>query len=176
MNLIDRNSQGLRPLQGDLTDQVLVIDWTKLPRRYQLPRFQLIKAKGGFGCKEDSPGKVFGVCIADSANTVSRRADFIGIATTELITQALADTTPVSETDLSLREYLLIARDGSTERGATIEEARQRLKLITSSSVISAYQVHPESWVNEFGFIQYPEGAAPTEVKIKKGNTWTAQH
>lgn len=176
MNLIDRNSQGLRPLQGDLTDQVLVLDWSRLERRFQLPRFQLIKAKGGFGCQEDSPGKIFGVAIADSTSVAARRRDFIGIATAELITQAFADATPVSNIDLSLREYLLVARDGSTERGSTIEEARHRLKLITNSAVIHAYQVHPESRINEFGFIQHPQGAAPTEVKIRKGKTWTAQH
>lgn len=176
MNLIDETAQGLLPLQGDLTDQVLVLKWHLLQRRFQLPRFQLIKAKGGFGCQEGSPGKVYGVCIADSANLWGRRDDFIGIATTDLINQAMADPSAVDNIDLSLREYLLVAKDGSSERGDTIEQARQRLKLITSAAVIQAYQVHPESRLNEFGFITYPEGASPTEVKIKKGKTWTAQH
>lgn len=176
MNLIDHTTQGLLPLQGDLTNQILVIRWELLHRRYQLPRFQLIKAKGGFGCREDSSGKIFGVCIADASSIAGRRADFIGIATTDLINRAMADTTPVPNIDLSLREYMLVARDGSTERGDSIEQARQRLKLITSAAIIHAYQVHPESRMTEFGFISYPDGAPPTEVKIRKGNTWTAQH
>lgn len=176
MNLIDETAQGLLPLQGDLTGQVLVLKWHLLQRRFQLPRFQLIKAKGGFGCQEGSPGKVYGICIADSANVWGRRDDFIGIATTDLVNQAMADPSAVASIDLSLREYMLVARDGSSERGATIEEARQRLSLITSSSVTTAYQVHPESRINEFGFITHPEGAPPIEVRIRKGTTWTAQH
>lgn len=175
MKLIDHNTEGLLPLQGDLTDQIIVMRWELLNRRYQIPRFQLVKARGGFGCKEGSSGKIFGLCIADSVSTSARRADFIGIATAELVTQAMADASSVANLDLSLREYLLVARDGSYERGDTIEQARQRLKLITNAAVIHAYQVHPESSMNELGFINYPDGAPPAEVKIKKGKTWTAQ-
>lgn len=176
MSLIDAGHEGLMPLVGDLTDKVVVLDWRKLNRRYQLPRFQLVKAKGGFGCKEGSLGnKVYGYCIADSSDVACRRQQLIGIATIELINEAMADTRAVGQIDLALREYMLVAKDGSSERGQTIEEARQRLKRITNSVVVGAYELHPESYITEFGFIQYPQGAPPTEVRINKGKVWTAK-
>lgn len=177
MNLIDKGHKGLTPLVGDLTDKVVVLDWRKLNRRYQLPRFQLIKAKGGFGCREDSLGsKVYGYCIADSSDVAARRHNLLGIATMELINEAMADSTAVTQIDLTLREYMLVAKDGSSERGNTIEEARQRLLRITNSAVVGAYELHPEAYLNEFGFISYPEGAPPVQVQIRKGKVWTAKH
>lgn len=174
MQLIERTDERLRPLVGDIKGQVLVLDWRLLKRRFQMPRFQLIKAIGGFGCKEDNAGKVFGASVCDGEDGAYRRPNFVGIATDELIGCAMADTTPVPSLDLNLREYLLIARDGSTERGPTIEQARHRLKLISGAAITGAYEVHPESYVTDFGFISYPEGAPPSAVKIKRGKVWTA--
>lgn len=176
MHLIESADERLRPLVGDLKGQVLVLDWRLLGRRFQMPRFQLIKATGGFGCQDGSPGKIFGVSICDGEQETYRRSNFIGIATDELITASMADTTPVQGIDLSLREYLLIARDGSAERGNTIEQARQRLRRISNAAITGAYEVHPESHLNDFGFISYPDGAPPSEVKIKRGKVWTASH
>lgn len=176
MQLIERTDERLRPLVGDLRGQTLVLDWRLLKRRFQMPRFQIIRATGGFGCQEDSSGKIFGTSVCDGEDGTYRRASFIGVATDALIQAAMADTTPVAGIDLSLREYLLIARDGSTERGQTIEQARHRLRLISSAAITGAYEVHPESYMTDFGFISYPDGAPPTAVKIKRGKVWTASH
>lgn len=176
MQLIESTDERLRPLVGNVKGRVLVLDWRQLKRRFQMPRFQLIKATGGFGCEEGSTGKVFGTSICDGEDGAYRRNHFIGMATDPLIQAAMADTTPVAGIDLSLREYLLIARDGSTERGQTIEQARQRLRLISSAAITGAYEVHPESYMTDFGFISYPDGAPPVEVKIKRGKVWTASH
>lgn len=176
MQLIESTDERLRPLVADIKGRVLVLDWRRLRRRFQMPRFQLIRATGGFGCKEDSSGKVFGTSVCDGEDGTYRRAHFIGMATDELVRAAMADTTPVEGIDLSLREYLLVARDGSTERGPNIEQARRRLRLISSAAITGAYEVHPESYMTDFGFISYPEGAPPVEVKIKRGKVWTASH
>lgn len=176
MQLIESTDERLRPLVGNVKGQVLVLDWRRLKRRFQMPRFQLIKATGGFGCEEGSTGKVFGTSVCDGEDGVYRRNNFIGMATPSLIRAAMADTTPVQGIDLGLREYLLVARDGSTERGTTIEQARHRLRLISGAAITGAYEVHPESYMTDFGFISYPEGAPPAEVKIKRGKVWTASH
>jgi hypothetical protein len=176
VNLIESTDERLRPLVGDIKGQILVLNWGLLGRRFQMPRFQLVKAIGGFGCNDGSPGKIFGASICDGEQDAYRRGNFIGIATDGLITAAMADNKPVEGIDIAIREYLLIARDGSTERGDTVEQARQRLRRISSAAIRGAYEVHPESKINDFGFITYPEGAPPTEVKIKRGKVWTASH
>lgn len=176
MKLIESGDEGVLPLVGNLIRKVLVLDWRQLRRRFQIPRFQLIRANGGFGCQEDSSGKIFGQSIADGEDGTYRRSQFIGIAEDQLIHMAMADATPVKAIDTNLREYLLIARNGHHERGSTIEQARQRLGLITGSPVLAAYEVHPEAYVNEMGFIVSPEGAPALEVKITKGKVWTASH
>lgn len=177
MNLINPGHEGLTPLVGDITNKVVVLDWHKLNRRYQMPRFQLIKAKGGFGCREAVLGsKVFGICVADGEDVTTRREHLIGIATDDLIVQAMADSSPVKPIDLSLREYMVVAKDGTSARGHSIEEARHNLKLHTNANVSGAYEVHPESYINDLGFISYPEGAPPAEVRIRKGKIWTAAH
>ena len=174
MNLIVSGDKGLRPLVGDLTKQVLVLSHTKLMRRYQMPRFQIFHATGGFGCQENSLGSaVFGIHIADGESCRWNRNDFIGIATDELVTQAMEDTTPVENIDLRQRTYFLVAKDGTIETGDTIEQARQRLRRITRSAVRVAYHAHPESQLTDFGYISYPKGAEPVEVKIKsRGGIW----
>ena len=176
MKLITPQDKGVTPLVSDITGQVVVLAHTKLKRRYQLPRFQLIKATGGFGCKEGSLGSaVFGRFIADGEDASYRRSDFIGIADADLIAQALADTTPVKEIDLELRHYLLISKDGNMEAGHTADQAMKRLRRLTRSAVSVAYLLHPESFVNDLGYISYPSGATPVEVKIKKeGKEWIA--
>lgn len=174
MNLITGKDEGLRPLVGDLAGQYLVLSHLKLNRRYQMPRFQIFKATGGFGCKDGSLGsKVFGVFVADNEDGQYRRSDFIGVATKELIQQALADTTPVPSINPHERIYLLFTNDGYYEKGDTVNEAMQRLRRVTKAQVRQAFHCHPESTVNEFGFLSYPSGTTLTEVKIKKqGANW----
>ena len=174
MNLITKVDEGLRPLVGDLTGQVLVLAHNRLNRRYQMPRFQIFKATGGFGCQEGSLGRaVFGFHVADNEDARWDRNDFIGIATHELIERALEDTTPVLDINLDEREYIVIAHDGSTAKGDTPDQVMSRLRRITSSRVKQAYLAHPESRITDFGFVMHPKGAPPSEVKLKKrGGNW----
>lgn len=174
MDLITAGSEGLLPLDGDLTGRVIVLKHSALNRRYQSPRFQLFKATGGFGCQADGLGRaVFVHSLADFEDGRYNRSDFIGIATEDLISRALADTTQVADLDLTERIYLVIAKDGTHELGDTIDQARKRLKMITGSPVKDAYHIHPESIITDFGIVNYPAGAIPTVVKIKKGTIWT---
>lgn len=174
MKLITSNSEGLRPLDGDLTGECLVLSHLRLHRRYQMPRFQIFKATGGFGCKPGSLGsKVYGVFIADNEDGQWRRSDFIGIATKELIHDALADDTPVPSINPHERHYLLVSNDGHYESGDTVNQAMQRLRRMTRAKVRHAFLCHPESTINEFGFLSYPEGTDLVEVKIKRqGGVW----
>jgi len=175
MDLIGSNSEGLAPLSGDLKDKVLVIDHTRLGARYQTPRFQLFKARGGFGCADNSLGRaIFGTYLATGEDGRLNRNDFVGIASRALIDAAMADLTPVPDLDLSEREFMLVAKDGCRGRGPTVEVARQRLERQTASPVFAAYRLHPESTVSSTGYISYPDGAPPQEVRIKKGKEWTA--
>ena len=174
MNLITSGDEGLRPLVGDLSKQRLVLAHTRLNRRYQSPRFQIFQATGGFGCQQGSLGSaVYGIHIADGESARWNRNDFIGIATDELVTKALEDLSPVEEIDTSERIYLVVAKDGSSATGDTLQSARLRLKRITKSSVRVAYHAHPDSSIDNFGFLTYPAGAVPSEVKIKsRGGIW----
>ena len=175
MKLITQGDEGLAPLSGDITGQVVVISHTRLNKRYQSPRFQLFKATGGFGCKENSLGSaVFGHYLADGDDDRRERRELIGIASDELIGRALEDTTPVLDLDVTARVYLLIAKDGTYEIGDTVEQARQRLLRLTDATVTEAWHVHPESKISDIGFITYPPGAPPLAVRIKKGKEWTA--
>lgn len=174
MNLITREDRGVSPLVGDLTGKVLVIAHTRLNRRYQSPRFQLFKAYGGFGCKEGTLGSaVFGKYLADEEDDRRDRHEFIGIADDELIKLALADTTPVIELDPKLRQIMLVCKDGHYQFGDTAEQARQRLNHITKAEVIAAFEAHPETTISDMGFMTYPKGCQPVEVKLKKGKEWT---
>lgn len=174
MQLITAADEGVRPLVGDLKDKVLVLAHTKLNRRYQMPRFQLFKATGGFGCSEGTIGSaVFGMFLADNEDARWDRRDFIGIATEDLIARALADTTPVKAIDLNERDYLVLSKDQHYARGSTPHEAMTRLRRLTRSALAVAYHAHPETVINDFGYLSYPEGAAPVEVKIKRqGARW----
>jgi len=178
MNLISPGTPGLSPLVGDLTHKVAVLSHTKLNRRYAIPRYQLVRVIGGFGCvSEDSHKRVFGNCIADGEPVSVRRNELIGIASQDLIHLAMADTTPVQQIDLSLREYLIIASDGSSERGSTPDEAVRRLKMITDARIVCAYYVHPETRLMDIGILSPPEGAPVEQVKFRKGKKgWTASH
>lgn len=71
-------------------------------------------------------------------------------------------------------EYLLVCKDGSRSRGANLEEATQRIKRMTSSPVMMSFLVHPETTINSFGYIVYPDGYPPEEITYKKGKEWTA--
>ena len=174
MDLITLKSEGLRPLTGDLTNQVLVINHTRLISRYQLPRFQLFKATGGFGCQEHSLGRaVFGYCVASNEDARWNRSDFIGIASDQLIHRAMEDATPVDELDINARIYLVFSKDGTFEKGDTVHSAMTRLRRITESPVLVAYHAHPESQITDDGFLIYPQGTTLTEVKVKKkGELW----
>jgi len=174
MNIIAQGDKGLQPLEGDLTNKVLVLLHTKLNRRHQIPRFQLFKALGGFGCKERSLGRaVFGVHIADNEDARWNRSDFIGIAQDSLIKEAMEDTTPVKGIDLNARVYMVFTKDGTFSQGDTVDQAMTRLRRITKSAVSVAYHAHPESTINDFGYMSYPSGAEPVEVKIKRqGAIW----
>lgn len=174
MELITSSSEGVLPLAGDLANKVLVLAHTRLNRRYQMPRFQLFKATGGFGCQENSLGRaVFGMFVADSEEARYNRADFIGIASEALVFKAMADTTPVKAINLNDRVYLVISKDGNVERGDSPTQAMVRLRRLTRSALSAAYHVHPETVVNEFGYMSYPDGAAPVEVKLRKqGEHW----
>jgi hypothetical protein len=177
MNLIDYGHEGLRPLADNIKGKFVVLNWRKLDRRFQQPRFQIFKPTGGSGCLTYMfGGKVFGRHVFDGEDGEYKRDDIIGVATDELITQAMADVTPTKSINLSLREYLLRAKDGSVERGKTVEDARRRLSYITNATVMEAWELHPDSYINPFGLIVYPEGATPTQVKIKKGKEWTAAY
>lgn len=174
MRLITAKTKGLLPLVGDITGQYVVLPHTKLHRRYQMPRFQIFKATGGFGCQEGSLGsKVYGVCIADNQDDQWRRNDFIGIATKGLIDKAMADTTPVPGINPMERHYLLVSTDGYFETGDTVNEAMQRLRLMTKAKVVTAYLCHPESTLNDLGFLSYPAGTDIAEIKVKRqGGVW----
>jgi hypothetical protein len=178
MKLIDYGHDGVTPIVSqNLAKQIVVVNWRKLDRRFQQPRFQLFRPTGGTGCiLSTGGGKVFGRHVFDGEDNEFRRDDFLGIATEELVALAMADTTPTTPIDLSLREYMLRARDGSESRGKTIEEARRRLSYLTNTPVREAWELHPDSYINPFGLIVYPEGAQPTQVKIKKGKEWTAAY
>lgn len=175
MNLITSGHKGLRPLVGNLTGLILVLDHTRLNRRYQLPRFQIVKAIGGFGCKEGAMGTaVFGMCLADNEEARWRRHDFIGIASDNLVQEAIADTTPVTDINLNDRHYLLLAKDLTVASGDTPHQAMTRLRRRTKAAVLFAYHCHPESAFNDAGFLTYPKGATPVEVQLKKrGGFWT---
>lgn len=175
MNLIASGHQGLRPLVGDLTHQKLVLRYDKLNRRFQMPRFQIFHATGGMGCQENAPAPmIYGLHIADGESARWDRQDFIGIASDELVMQALEDTTPVQAIDLDDRVYFVMAKDGNWTKGKTLEVARQRLQRITPAPVRTAFHAHPDSEPNEFGWLSYPAGAEPVEVRIKKrGGIWT---
>lgn len=174
MNLIVKDDEGVTPLVNNILGKMLVVDHTKLNRRYQMPRFQIFKALGGFGCQANSLGtKVFGEYIADSQSAQLYRYDFIGMASDELIKRAMADTTPVKALDPKERCFFVLAKDGSFETGDTAHQAMQRLHRITNSKLMTAFYAHPEAYINPYGFITYPEGTVATEVKIKKrGGIW----
>jgi hypothetical protein len=178
MKLISPGTPGLSPVVGNITHKVCVLNSKLLNRRYALPRYQLIRVIGGFGCNQDLGNKkVFGVCIADAESVSIRRSDLIGIASEDLITQSMADTTPIKQIDLSLREYLVIATDGSHERGDTANDAVRRLKQITNARISCAYHLHPETVLNEIGYLSWPEGAPPEQVKLaRRKKEWTASH
>ena len=82
-------------------------------------------------------------------------------------------TVAVENIDLNKRVYFMVAKDGSVETGETVNQARQRLGRITSSAVAITYHAHPESIITELGFISWPKGAEPVEVRIKsRGGIW----
>ena len=175
INLIVEGDEGVSPLVDDIRNKWVVLRHTMLDRRYQMPRFQIIRPFGGFGSYR-TDGKIFSRHAADGRDVHCYRHDLVGMCSDELAIKAAADTTPVKAIDLTLHEYLLIAQDGSHERGDTVEQARQRLKLLTDAKVTELWEIHPESRINEMGVISYPDGAPPVLVPIRMGKVWTAKY
>jgi hypothetical protein len=168
--LITQGQEGLRPLSSDLYNKIVVLDYTRLNSRHQVPRFQLLKAIGGFGCKQGSLGKIFGRCLADGSDVTVCRNDLIGEATDMLVHIAMSDLTPITPVNKTLREFLVVSGNGYQARGETLDKAKERLRRITRARIIAAYQVHPESYVTDMGFLSYPEGITPVEIKVRKGD------
>lgn len=167
MELIDVFTKGIKPMVGDITDKVCVIRPTGLNKRYQSPRFQLFKATGGFGCKPENGGsKVFGFYLADSEEDTRHRYDFIGLASEELIDAALKDATAVKPIDTSEVGYLVISNNQHWAIGSSISDAKSKLSSIGGRGISQCFLCHPESRVDEMGYVSYPKGTQLTELKI----------
>lgn len=167
MELIDVFTKGVKPIFGDITDKVCVIRPTGLNKRYQLPRFQLFKVTGGFGCKPENTGsKVFGFYVADNEEDTRRRYDFIGVASDGLIKQALDDTTPVKQINPNDVAYLIISNNQHWAIGESISDAKSKLSSIGGRGISQCFLCHPETFVDEMGYIKQPNGTQLTEIKI----------
>lgn len=167
MQLIDVFTKGIKPMVGDITDKVCVIRPTGLNKRYQSPRFQLFKATGGFGCKpENSGSKVFGFYLSDNEEDTRRRYDFIGLASDELIEQAMSDATPVKEIDKTAVGYLVISNNQHWAVGVSISDAKSKLSSIGGRGIAQCFLCHPETYVDEMGHVMTPSGTQLTELKI----------
>lgn len=167
MKLILAGDEGLLPLVSNLVGSMVVVRHTTLNRRFQMPRFQIVKVTEGIKTH------VKGIHVADCERGEWSVSDLIGIATATLVERAMEDNTPVHGINLNDRIYFLVANDGSVETGDTVQQARLRLGRITNSKVKVCYHAHPDSYVNGFGLINYPSGAEPVKVKIKtRGGIW----
>lgn len=165
MKLITANDEGLLPLVGNLASRVCVLNHHALTKRYQLPRYQLFKVNGGFGCQENSPGTtVFGQYLVDGEQDRRERKELIGIATDELIERAMQDDAPVMPIDVKQQVYMIVAIDGNHEFGSSLREAGQRLRMITKCKAAAGYLVHPETKINSLGYMTYPQGAPPIQI------------
>ena len=177
MEVISNGELGLAPLSPDITGKVVVVNHTTLDRTNQSPRFQLVKVTGGFGTQDGGPNNlVFGIFIADGRDARVTRSDLIGEATRSLIDRALSDNRATARFDLSERIYMLVAKDQSRARGDTPHAAMERLRRITQSPVMMAYRMHPASKILSTGFIEFPDGAPPELVQLKKGEEWIANN
>ena len=166
--IIDSNNPDLLPLPEDYTNQVLVLSTKSLNKRYHISRYQLVKCTGGFGAKPDTFGsKVFGYYLADNEDGQWRRGDFIGAASDALIRFALADKAEPIPIDPSERCYMVIGH-GYYAKGQTLDEAKKNLRKLSGSrkKPVAAYYTHPEAYVNDIGFVQYPKDTELTPVKL----------
>lgn len=177
MNLITSKTEGVMPLVADVRGKNLVLRFNFLDRRFQMPRFQIVHATSGIGAESDQPNEiVIGIHIADNRSAVFRRNQFIGIASEALVVLAMEDTTPVRDLDPNDLVYFVMALDGSTETGDTIQQVMARLERITSAKPRVCYQAHRDCSFNEYGYLHYPEGMPPVEVELKRrGKEWIAR-
>lgn len=75
-------------LKENVEGKVLILHLNRLSANYQKPKYQLVRAIGGFGCKPDTIGtKVFVEFLEDGEHGTFRRGDFIGVAKDELYTR-----------------------------------------------------------------------------------------
>ena len=167
--MITQDTSGLLPLPDDYEGHVLVLHPDKLGARWQLPKFQLIECRGGFGCKPDKIGsKVFGTFLADGEDTQYRRGDFIGEASETMIADALADTRQAAPIDPTQRAFLVIGKNLSWGRADTLEAAKKNCRV--NGMPIYGFHCHPETYLTDFGMLAWPKGCErPVEVWKRKG-------
>lgn len=158
--IITHQTEGLLPLPDKFVGRIVALRASALGKRYQLARFQLWRASGGFGCESGKIGtKVYAECLADGEEGQWRRGDFIGEASVELIKVALADDTPVPQFDPT-DTCLLGIGHGGWVFGDDEQAVRYKIKRNGLKKLIALYRVHRESQVTEFGSILSPKGAA----------------
>lgn len=166
--IIDSNHPDLLPLPSNYENRTLVLSPNALNKRYRISRYQLVKCTGGFGARPDTLGnKVFGISLADDEDGTWRRGDFIGEASPALIKFAMLDQSEPAPIDTSERCYMVIGM-GYFAKGATLEEAKKNLRKLSGSrkKPVVAYYTHPETYVNDIGFIVSPRGTELTPVKL----------
>jgi hypothetical protein len=85
---ITLQTNGVEKIQDnmDLQDKVLVLDYRHLSDEYQHPKYQLWKAKDGFGLRPFLYSKgIVATCLADEEDGRFQRDHFIGVASQELV-------------------------------------------------------------------------------------------
>ena len=153
----------LNPVPDDMTGHVMVLRATALGKRWQLPKFQLVKVSGGFGAHAESLGtKVFGRCLGDNEEATWHRCDFIGEAKQEQIDAALADERGASLVDLKAMHYLCMGSDMTYGTGATVDESQENCRRAGGKPII-VYRCHEETQFDGLT-LTWPNGAEPATV------------
>ena len=165
VRIITYKTPGVKPLDGELEGQWLVLSPNRLKERYRFPHNQVVKATGGFGCSPTKSGRAVFVEHLDGEHARWDRGDFIGIASPELVESAKADTSTVAPIDLTLRNYLAIG-PGTYAHGETIAEACKKAGVrFGTKKCLAVYRCHPEAYVNDMGGVMYPTGTTLEEIK-----------
>lgn len=160
--MITRETPGLLPLPDDLTGRTLVLAPDKLGARFQLPKFQIVRATGGFGCKPQSLGtKVYVEFVCDGDEATYTSGAFIGEASPEMIENAKTDDTPEAPVDLNDMSYMAIG-DGRWVKAPTEKEAKAKLKALRCKCA-AVYYTHSETGFDGM-FLTWPKGAKPAEL------------
>jgi hypothetical protein len=153
-------------LEGDLTNQILVLRPDMLGKRWQLSKFQLVRALGGFGCSPTAIGSsVYTVSLVGEERCNYRRGDFLGIASQEQIDVALAEKggeLPLDPTDMC---FLAIGK-GYWGRAETLALAKKNCQ----GKAMIAFHCHIETQVNEMGYLTWPFGC-PEPIEVWKKHT-----